>query len=84
MAVNKQSAPAQVETVTIWSRASMDMSRARIIFCLVWTLTDEFSPVSHTEDVRVFENVEPDQQRDHHDGDRISQELIGEREIRTW
>jgi len=77
MAVNKQSAPAQVETDanrTVGQSTCPTLKRS-----LLSTIrTDEFGPVSHPKNVRVFENVEPDEEGDHHDGDRVSQELIGD------
>lgn len=77
MAVKRHRAPAAVETDQEQnvSSALRFIGLRSVLKDKTNGLTDEFGPVSDSQDVRVVENVKPYEQGDDHDGDRVCEEL---------
>lgn len=86
MAVKRHRAPAAVETDQE-QNASSALRFIGLRFVLkdkTDGLTDEFGPVSNSQDVRVVEDVKPHEQGDDHDGDRVCEELAIRRDVKSF
>jgi hypothetical protein len=77
MAVKRHRAPAAVETDQEQNASSAlrFIGLRSVLKEKTDGLTDEFGPVSDSQDVRVVEDVKPYEQGDDHDGDRVGEEL---------
>lgn len=77
IAVKRHRAPAAVETdqEQNTSSALRFIDLQSVLKDKTDGLTDEFGPVSNSQDVGVGEDVKPYEQGDDHDGNRVGEEL---------